>query len=375
MKSPQKLTSLVLTGGGARGAYQVGVIQALMEITHQAGIKKPFPIISGASAGAINATYLAAHAGNMRSASKKLAQMWGAIHSGSVYEVGLWSLLKIALRLLLEVSVGGLLKTRQSRSLLETTPLQKLLEKVIPFENIQEQVNKKNLHGIAIKAINYTSGISHTFFQGDKTIKPWARSNRQGQRSDITINHVMASTAIPILFPPIQIDDHFYGDGNLRNTTPLSPSIKLGAEKILVIGVRKSKAVIDTSPQVSPTIGRVLSVVLSAILLDNIDLDYERLTRINSTIEKLKDNSDLNLKTVDTLIIRPSEDLSKIAAEEAHHLPKTIRYLVKGIGSRKESADLISNILFEPSYTNRLMLLGYQDTMDIKDDILEFLNK
>ncbi len=375
MQSPKKMTSLILTGGGARGAYQVGVIQALMEITHQEGIDNPFPILSGASAGAINAAYLAAHAGNMRSASKRLAQMWGNIHSDSVYDIGLGSILKIAVRMVLEVSTGGLLKTRQTRSLLDTTPLRELLTRVIPFKNIEWHVKRKNLHGLSIQAIDYSSGVNFTFFQGDAAIQPWIRSNRKGIRSDITVDHVLASTAIPILFPPIQVGHSYFGDGNLRNYTPLSPSIKMGADKILIIGVRKIKDMDELEINVKPTLGRMISVVLNAILLDNIDLDYERLSRVNHTIKKISDKESSQLKNVEAMIIQPSEDLAKIAAEEAHHLPKTIRYMIKGLGSRKEASDLISNILFEPSYTQRIMLLGYSDAMRIKDEIIEFLKK
>lgn len=375
MKSPKKMTSLVLTGGGARGAYQVGVIQALTEITYHAGIKNPFPIISGASAGAINAAYLAAYASNMRGASKRLAQMWANIHSDAVYEIGIMPMFRIAFRIILEISTGGLLKKRQSRSLLDTTPLRNLLTKIIPFHNIQKQIKKKNLHGISIQAIDYSSGVNFTFFQGHSEIEPWIRSNRKGIRSEITVDHVLASTALPILFPPVLVGKSYFGDGNLRNYTPLSPSIKMGADKILVIGVRKAKDMDALEVNAKPTLGRMLSVVLNAILLDNIELDYERLSRVNSTIKKISNRESFHLKPIEAMIIQPSEDLAQIAAEEAHHLPASIKYLIKGLGSRKEASDLISNILFEPSYTQRIMLLGYTDAMRIKDDIIEFLKR
>lgn len=376
MSSSNKKAALVLTGGGARGAYQVGALQAVLDIANENGITKPFPILTGTSAGAINISYLAAHAGNMRGACRRLATMWSRIHTDSVYKSNPYAVLKNAGRLGWDLATGSFQKRTQARSLLNTSPLTKLIEKYLVFDQIQQNIDKGNLHAIAIKAINYSSGVSHTFFQGHKDIQEWNRTHRVGVRDTIELNHIMASTAIPLLFPPVQIGSSYYGDGSVRNYTPLSAAIKMGAEKIMVIGVRKP---FDEDPEpgneIKPSFARIISVILSAILMDSIEMDYERVLRINETLKVIKEGAQTPLVPVDINIIRPTKDISKIAVEESASLPKIIKYLVRGLGSENESASIISNILFEPTYIKKLMDMGYQDVLDRKEEMIDFLKR
>ena len=335
-------TGLVLSGGGARGAYQVGALVALAEICKELKLEHPFPIITGTSAGAINAVYLASHAHHFLQAPLKLKQLWETMYAQDVYRTDISSLLKVGLRLLLELASGGLYKKKQARALLDTTPLKELIATYSDFDKLKENIDKKILHGLAITTMNYTTGNSRIFYQGHKSIKPWKRIKRLGMETEFSVNHILASSAIPILFPPVKIHGHYYGDGSLRNYTPLSPAIKLGADKIMVIGVRQTEKKIDERVQALPSLARVLSIMLNSVLLDAIDLDYDSLSRINETIGTSAEEREHGYRPIDLFMIHPSMDIGKIALEEMDHLPPNIAYLLKGLGTKKEAADLTS---------------------------------
>ena len=363
---------LILTGGGARGAYQAGALRAVTEITHEMGISQPFTIFSGTSAGAINAALLAAHADQMQIGAEKLTALWHDISTEQIFRTDFGSLSRTGLRWVLELFSGGAARQNVAHGLLDTAPLRELITREINFSDITKNIDNKLIKSLIITATNYTNGICHNFFEMKGEVKPWLRARRVGDRTEITPDHVMASSAIPVFFPPIKIEEDYFGDGSLRNYTPFSPAIRLGAEKVLVIPVRKQDIAGDEEEQSHPTIGRVISVILNSVLLDAVDMDYERLTRINQTLGNLRSDAETPLRPIDVCMIRPSQDIGKIAFEEEKHMPRTLRYMIRGLGSSKDAEGLISYLLFESSFTRRLLDLGYADAMAMKDEITNF---
>ncbi len=373
-------TALVLSGGGARGGYQAGAIKALTELADRHGYKNPFPIITGTSAGAINASFLAAHAGDLKSAGEKIGYLWGTLKTEQVIRTDTLSFSRIGFRLLKELTTGSFVKRKRALSLLDSTPLRGLLSENIAFEQIQKNIEAKRIRALAINATNYANSNRVTFVQGVDEIKPWKKVRRFSEFCQITADHVMASTAIPVFFPPIEVSHGFFGDGCLRNLTPLSPAIKLGADKLIIVGVQKEIKLEDPTDgtPIMPTLARVVSVITNAILMDNIFMDIERLLRINDTLNLIQSpdpNHKTQLRPVHMLHIRPSDDIGRIAFEESENLPSTLKFLIDGLGSRREAAELISYLLFEGPYCQRLIDLGYHDTMKQEEEILKLFAK
>lgn len=371
---------LVLSGGGARGAYQVGVLSAIADIAQASGIHQAFDIYTGVSAGAINASFLAAGADEFATTTKDLVDLWSQLTSDQVFYSDISSIGKIGFNWVKSVSVGAMAGAIPGQALLDTAPLRKLIQERLPFAKIQNNIDRGSLQALAITALDYQSSAAITFVQGHEDVQDWEKSRRRSEKSQITAEHVMASSAIPLLFPPVGVDERYFGDGCIRNTAPCSPSIYLGAQKIMVIGVRRqSRTAYDSmilqQTHKPPTVGRVLNVLLNSVLLDGVEVDIERLRKVNAMLDEIPSNvhSNLPYKKVDFVWVSPSADIGAIAAEKHMKLPSIIRYLLKGLGSINDASEIVSYLLFDPSFCTQLIEIGYEDGMRQKEEIKSFL--
>jgi NTE family protein len=367
---------LVLTGGGARGAYQAGVLHGIADICDIVKLPNPFNIISGCSAGSINAAYLAANCHRMKQGASELAAFWSQLKTKEIFRTDIFSLGNIGSKIITDVALGGIRKKKKARSLLNTNPLKDLVGKYVQFPQIRENINAGILGSLSVTATEYMSSENISFVMSKDESFKWSRARRRSVFSEITLNHIMASTAIPLFFPAYDIDGLFYGDGCLRNQAPLSPAIHMGADRLLIIGVKKETPDdMHLRRVMQPSLGRVISVLMNAILMDNVEYDIERLSRINTTIDAVpvENRNKITLRKIDYLHLRPSVDLGKLASEKFDLLPETIKYLVSGIGSRTEASELISYLMFESEYCHELSKIGYDDAMGQMDKILRFL--
>lgn len=366
---------LILTGGGARAAYQVGVLRAVSAMLPK-GVRNPFPVICGTSAGAINATSLAVSARNFHEGVRLLVEVWENFHVNQVYRSDPIGMLYNSVRVL-----ASLLFNRHSAiSLLDDSPLTKLLGHRLPFRGIQKSIKSGALHALGITAWGYTSGQSVTFYQGAENITPWDRKRRVGISTNIGVEHLAASSAIPFLFPAMKINREYFGDGSMRQLAPISPALHLGAERILVIGVHDTKnAQPDRVKIVSyPPMAQIAGHVMNSIFLDSLDVDLERLQRINEIIQLIPrgtlENSSMQLRPIKSMVISPSEEINKIAEQYAHTLPLTMRLAYRAIGAMgRDGSTLLSYLLFEKPFCQALIKLGHQDTMSHKSEILQFI--
>ena len=373
------IVGLILTGGDARAAYQVGVLRAMARILPRE-IENPFRIICGTSAGAINATALAIDAGNFHHAVNRLLLVWKNFSSHQVYRTDAFGALRTGLRWLLALAVGGLGK-HNPVSLLDNSPLRKLLTEYFDFTAIQARVDAGELHALSVTASGYASGQSVSFFQGVDSVEHWQLARRAGSRTSISLDHLMASTAIPLLFPPVLVQREYFGDGSMRQIAPISTALHLGAEKILVIaGGRIAERAPDRekSEAQPPSLAQIAGYVLNGLFLDSLEVDIERLQRINSAIAVANRSgasaNGLPLRHIDYMVFSPSVELDKIAARYAHHLPWSVHFLLRGLGAKKRSgSNLVSYLLFERPYCRALIALGYRDAMLRRSQILEFL--
>jgi NTE family protein len=374
-------TGLVLTGGGARSAYQVGAIRALADILGPGPM--PFDILAGISAGAINSLVIATGAENFDTAAERLRATWAGLTPERVYRTGALKLASIGTRWIRDLSAGGFMGKSGINYLLDPAPLRRLLEGEIPVGRMRRHLRSGRLRAVAVSATNYHTGAGVTFYEGAPDIQPWSRSTRIGVRARITVDHVMASAAIPIFFPPIRIDGTFYGDGCVRMNHPISPAIHLGASKLLAISVRHIRPAGETAQRQvhektdTLPISEIAGVLLNAVFLDSVDSDVERLQRINKTLALIPRDrlnaQDVDLRPVPALVLRPSQDLGKMAADEYGRFPAMLRYFLKGIGATGQSGeDLLSYLAFEPIYLKRLIDLGFADTIARRDEIEEF---
>jgi NTE family protein len=372
---------LVLTGGGARAAYQAGVLRALAEILPPGAI--PFRVLCGISAGAVNASFLGGNLEDFGAATERLQELWLALSPDRVYRTDTTRMLSIGTRWMRDLSGGGLFRRSRINFLLDATPLRDFLHAQLPLLRLRQNLGSGALLGFAVTATSYATASAVTFFDGNPEARPWVRATRVGVRETIRIDHVMASAAIPIFFPPIRIKGAWYGDGSVRMTAPLSPAIHLGADRLVVIGVRRWKTSEELLPGARPARkeslapSEIAATLLNAVFLETIESDVERLERINKMVELVPaaDRPRLphGLRPVPALVLRPSRDLGQLAGDQYRRFPRFLRYLLRGIGAHAGNApDLLSYLAFEPVYVGRLLELGYDDTMARRADVSRF---
>jgi NTE family protein len=375
---------LVMTGGGARGAYQAGVLKRLGELKRIQASGNPFPIIGGSSAGAINGAGLAMGCDDFPLATRVLAQLWAGLRPEDVFRCDLLHQARNSITWILDLSFGGVLGGGNARSLLDATPLQRFLNKHLDCSRIRENIRRGHLYAFALSATNYTSGKSYLFIQGAKGHPMWNRSRRVTLPTKITIEHICASAAIPLVFQPVKLKTQrgsaFFGDGCIRLQQPLSPVIRLGAKKILAIGVRgHGLEHQDESDSQEPSLAQVLGVLFNVMFLDHLATDIEHLERLNQLlseghIKQLGINGCERLRPLRPLLITPSANLTALAEQHQRDLPYLIQYFVNSLGRDAAScADLMSYLLFTSKYTTDLMEIGYHDANERIDEIEDFL--
>lgn len=367
-------TGLFLTGGGARGAYQAGVIKALAEITPQH--KMPFKVLSGTSTGAINAAFIGAQADDFNKGARLLTRVWSQMTCQQVFQASNTALFCAVLRTLKETILNRV--PREGQYLLDTEPLRHLIDEHIDLKALNRFIDQKIYDSFSIGSLNYHTTESITFFNSNTSLNERARYRYRSQKTQITTDHVMASSAIPIFFPPIKIKDQFYGDGSLRNYHPLRSLIELGADKLLIVSVKKQSQALpntEVKPGRGISFGNILGMVFNSIFLDGIELDLEHLDIINHNLSALtiEEQNKIPFRKIDTLLIRPSKDIGKMATRKYKTLPWMLRYLLGGLKARKQSSDMHSYLLFQAEYCQSLIQLGYEDTIKRKSEILDFL--
>lgn len=375
---------LVLTGGGARAAYQMGVMRGIADVLGDRCETSPFQSIAGISAGAINACFLASKASCFREGVRAGFELWEGLRAEAILKTDVASLTRLAARWMRDLSLGGVFSNSHSTFLLDTDPLRRLLSERIDFDSIRQNIANHLLQGVGVTATNYRTGTAITFFEGDPSLEPWVRSARMGQRAAITLDHVLASAAIPILFRPVRLQDSFFGDGSIRLRSPLSPVIHMGAERIIAIGIRYLRPEeltreINVTPSMDQiSVADIAGVMLNAAFMDSLESDIERLERINQTIALLTEERRIQhphkLRKIPLLVIRPSQDLGTLASEQFQRFPLMLRYLLRGIGaSNQKGWDLLSYLAFDQTYTRQLLELGQADALAHREEIARFL--
>ena len=373
----QPKTGLVLTGGGARAAYQVGVLKAISKLVFKSHCGNPFPIITGTSAGAINATVFASYAQTPSMGIRSLEKVWQSFSVDKIFRSDFRGIVKNAARWSKSIFVQDYHKTRQL-SLLNNQPLVNLLAKVVHYDNIQKSIDANCLEAICVTASGYSSGQSVSFFQGKSEIQGWKRHRRIGCQVNIKREHLLASSAIPLVFPAVKVNREFFGDGSVRFLSPLSPAIHLGAERILVVGVDPINSDPENRPEKIhyPTTADIAGHVLDSVFIDSLDSDLERIRRINKTLELIPKEireKETNLKPIETLSISPSKDLSELSGKYFHTLPPMVKFFFRRIGiDDDEGSTVLSYLLFESLYTKELIELGFKDAMEKSKEIVDF---
>lgn len=385
----EKKTGLVLTGGGARAAYQVGVLMAISEILEEAGWKperNPYDIICGTSAGAINATALACQADDFGTGVRQLTRVWENFTVEQVYRADSLGVMRSGAKWLSLLSFGWLLRkwhAHPPNSLLDNTPLVTLLNRMLNFPRLDAALIDGSLHALAVTASSYSVGQHMTFYQTEAEIEPWIRTQRFAIRGQITVDHLLASSAIPLIFPATAIycNDRreYFGDGSMRQLAPISPAIHLGADKVLVIGAgRMSEPVANNSePARYPSLAQIAGHAMSSIFLDSLAGDIERMNRVNVTLSMLTEEQRAKtpLRPIEMLIIAPSERLDEIASRHVNSLPIPIRMMLSAIGATEvRGSALASYLLFEATYTRELVTLGKKDAHARRADVLAFFD-
>jgi len=373
---PHDELALVMSGGGARAAYQVGALRWIAQ--RFPGTR--LPILTGVSAGAINAAFLGVHSGSLQERVGKLCDLWSELQVDEVFRVGALGLFTHVVDSALSLVSGGHRKPRQ-HGLVDTTPLRAFLERVLlardgELTGVAENLARDVVRAVAITAASYTTGRSVTFVQG-KDVAAWERADRISRLTTLRVEHVMGSAALPIFFPAVQVENGYYGDGGMRLTAPLAPAVHLGAERILAISTRHVADLAETRMHALkgyPPPAQIFGDVMSAIFLDQFDGDALRLERINQLLENTPPDRRGNLRPVRFLLLRPSRDLGRMANEHEVRLPRTFRFLTRGLGTREtRSNDLISLVMFQSDYLRSLLALGEADAEERAGEIEAFL--
>jgi NTE family protein len=386
------LTGLILTGGGARAAYQVGVLKAVARIRRdcKAPYGNPFPVIAGTSAGAINAAALACHADHFDLAVAGLADVWSNFQAEQVYRADSLGVIRTGARWLTLWSIGWVIarwRRARPRSLLDNSPLHDLLKRMVHLERLHEVMQAGHLQALAVTGSSYSSGFHVTFYDAMRDFAAWNRSQRIAIKTELTMAHLLASSAIPFLFPAVALgvegQTEYFGDGSMRQAAPISPAVHLGAEKILVIGAGRMHEPPGERRAATeyPSLAQIAGHALSSIFLDSLSVDIERLQRINNTLSLLsaEQRARTSLRPIEVLVIAPSQRLDDIASRHISQLPAAVRALLRGVGVSKalhgqqaSGAALASYLLFEAPFTRELIALGEADTFARRDEVARF---
>lgn len=367
--------ALVLTGGGARGAYQAGVLKYLGENLPEAH----FETLVGSSSGAINVAGLASTRGVLRNGGPRIAELWSTLEMNQVFRTDFLSLAKIGIQWLYTLTLGGLFGKARAHSLVDTSPLRAFLDDLYRPEEVKSALETGLLRNVVVSATEAFTGSLVTFIQSNHP-KTWLRARRRSEQAVINVDHVMASSAIPMLFPSVLINNRQYVDGCIRSTTPLGPATRLGAEKILAIGVRRyymqetgNHFDVPPQPEPRPSPAQLGALVLNSLFAEALDSDVEHLERLNAMLPDKQEGS-IGMRKVKIMVIRPSEDLGEIATHYRNQAPRLVRFLLRGLGSESErSSDILSYLLFVPGYLQALVDLGYQDARAEHDQLRQFL--
>jgi NTE family protein len=373
-KRSKSRAGLVLTGGGARAAYQVGVVKAVRDLLGNPQYN-PFPIVCGTSAGAINAATLAVHADNFSRAVGNLLEVWEHMHCEQIYRTDPWHVMRSGARWLAAMM---LISRRNPTSLLDNQPLREMLQRNLDFGKIQNHIDSGALYAVCVTASGYTSGQSVSFFQGGSGLEGWERNQRIGAAVPLKLELLLASAALPFIFPAVKVHREYFGDGSMRQIAPVSPALHLGADRVLIVGTgRQTADQARARSNVYPSLAQIAGHALNSIFLDSLMVDIERLERINRTVrlipaDKLSDST-FQLRPVKVLFITPSQPLERIAARFIHELPRTVRFILRPTGALNRSgSNLASYLLFEESFCRALIDLGYQDTMTREAEVRDF---
>ena len=365
---------LVLTGGGARAAYQVGVVKAVRDILGSP-TKNPFPILCGTSAGAINVATLAVFADDFSRGVASLLEVWEHMRCEHIYRTDAWNIMRAGARWLAAMM---LLSRHNPISLLDNAPLRAMLEKNLDFDRIQLHIDSSALYAVCVTASGYTSGQSVSFFQGGSGLQGWQRNQRIGAAVSMKLDYLLASAALPFIFPAVKVHREYFGDGSMRQIAPVSPALHLGADRVLIVGTgRQTTDDARARSNTYPSLAQVAGHALNSIFLDTLMVDIERLERINRTVklippERLAE-SNIHLRAVKVLFITPSQPLERIASRFIHELPRTVRFVLRPTGAlNRAGSNLASYLLFEEPFCRALIDLGHRDTLAREAEVREF---
>jgi len=371
---PPTPIALVLSGGGARAAYQVGALTALAEVAPSLRLE----IITGVSAGAINAVALAGGRGPLGTTARVLLRDWERLRPRDIFTVRPFSLLGSAARFAAHAVAGRRRGRPALRGLLDSSPLGRYLNRRVRFAGIADNLAQGRLRAVALSATNYADGATVTFVQGADRVPTWARARRYAVPTPLTVNHVLASSAIPFIFPAVSLPGGYFGDGSVRQAAPLAPAIHLGARGIIAIGMRASAQGRPPVPDAAeyPSSAEVLGLLLHSVFVDALDADAERLRRTNETLSQIphQHRAATGLREVALLLLQPSRDLGAMARGYAVHLPPVLAAVMRAMGARRaRAADFVSYLMFEQPFTGDLLDLGYHDTLARRSAIETFM--